>query len=58
MTKTERIIENVNATMAMENMPLTDENKRTIERYLDGVEAFEDILSSVIQKYSHERVIG
>ena len=27
MTKSEKIIENVNATVSMENMPLTDKNK-------------------------------
>lgn len=58
MTKTDRIIENVNATMAMEDMPLTEDNKQTIRRYLDGTESFEDVLASVIQKYAREKVIG
>ncbi len=58
MTKTDRIIENVNATMAMEDMPLTEDNKRTIRRYLDGAESFEDVLASVIQKYAREKVMG
>lgn len=57
MTKTDRIIENVNATMAMEDMPLTEDNKRTIRRYLDGAESFEDVLASVIQKYAREKVM-
>ena len=58
MTKTDRKIENVNATMAMEDMPLTEDNKRTIRRYLDGAESFEDVLASVIQKYAREKVMG
>jgi hypothetical protein len=58
MTKTDRIIENVNATMAMEDMPLTEDNKQTIRRYLDGTESFEDVLASVIQKYAREKVMG
>ena len=58
MTKTDRIIENVNATMAMEDMPLTEDNKQTIRRYLDGAESFEDVLASVIQKYVREKVMG
>ncbi len=58
MTKTDRIIENVNATMAMEDMPLTEDNKQTIRRYLDGAESFEDVLASVIQKYAREKVMG
>ena len=58
MTKTEKIIENVNATMAMEDMPLTEDNKQTIRRYLDGAESFEDVLTSVIQKYAREKVMG
>lgn len=53
MTKNEKILENVNATMAMEDMPLTEDDKQNIMRYLEGIEAFEDILSSVIQKHSH-----
>ena len=57
MTKTDRIIENVSATMAMEDMPLTEDNKRTIRRYLDGAESFEDVLASVIQKYAREKVM-
>ena len=57
MTKTDRIIENVNATMAMEDMPLTEDNKQTIRRYLDGAESFEDVLASVIQKYAREKVM-
>ncbi len=55
MSDIDRIIENVNATMDMENMPLTNENKEMIRACLEGRTSFSDMLEKVIIKY--KRVI-
>ena len=39
MSDTERIIANVNATMAMEGMPLTNDDKMRIRDCLEGKKA-------------------
>lgn len=57
MSEVERIIENVNATMEMENMPLSDDNKSMIRSCLEGRVLFEDMLSSLVAKYTHEKVM-
>ncbi len=55
MSDIDRIIENVNATMDMENMPLTNENREMIMDCLEGRVSFNDMLEKVIIKY--KRVI-
>lgn len=57
MNDIERIITNVNATMEMENMPLTDDNKLMIRKCLEGDILFDDMLNSLINKYSHSKVM-
>lgn len=57
MNDIERIINNVNATMEMENMPLTDDNKSMIRMCLEGNALYDDMLNSLIIKYSHDKVI-
>lgn len=57
MSDVERIIDNVNATMEMENMPLTNENKLLLKSYLEGQISFGDALNNLISKYTHESVI-
>lgn len=57
MSEVERIIENVNATMEMENMPLSEDNKSMIRSCLEGRVLFEDMLSSLVAKYTHEKVM-
>jgi hypothetical protein len=57
MSEIERIICNVNATMEMENMPLTDDNKQMIRNCIEGVKSYEETLSTLISRYSHERAV-
>lgn len=57
MSNVERIIDNVNATMEMENMPLTNENKLLLKSCLEGQISFGDALNNLISKYTHESVI-
>ena len=57
MSDIDRIIENVNATMEMENMPLTDDNKSMLRSWLEGRVLFEDMLNNLIVKYTREKVM-
>ena len=54
MIETERIIANVNATMAMEGMPLTDTDKQRIKDCLDGTSTFKDEVKKLVEQYKKE----
>ncbi|GAB1401672.1 hypothetical protein MASR1M68_05830 [Elusimicrobiota bacterium] len=51
MTRIDRIIKNVNATMSMANMPITTADKKRIERCLQGKQSFDDAVSKIVKKY-------
>lgn len=55
MSNSERIIENVNATMSMENMPLLDSDKERMRECLEGKVDFEDAINALISKYMHKQ---
>lgn len=57
MSETERILENVNATMSMENMPLNDEEKNLVKQCLEGKILFEDAVGNLVNKYVRNRGI-
>ena len=52
MSDTERIVENVNASMAMEGMTLTDSDKKRITDCLTGKKSYEDTMKELIELYS------
>ena len=55
MTKTEQeklqIIKEVNATMRMENMPLTNEDKQRLKDIADGKTTVNEAINKIIKKY-------
>ena len=51
MSETERIIANVNATMAMEGMPLTIADKVRIRDCIEGRKTFEDTVKELVEYY-------
>lgn len=55
MTKTEQeklqIIKEVDATMRMENMPLTDEDKQRLKDIADGKTTVNDAINEIIKEY-------
>lgn len=51
MSETERIIANVNATMAMEGMPLTDTDKLRIKECIKGRKGFDDTIKELVEYY-------
>ena len=57
MSEEERILENINASMAMEDMPLTQENKRTILACLEGKKTFQSAVDEVISRYSKKQAV-
>lgn len=57
MSNTERIIENVNATMSMENMPLLFSDKERMRECMEGKVDFDDAVNLLIKKYMHKQVI-
>lgn len=57
MSEVERIISNVNATMEMENMPLTDDDKDMLKSCLEGKVMFDDMLNSLVLAFSREKVM-
>ncbi len=48
----DRIIANVNATMAMEGMPLTDEDKARLRLCLNGEKTFEETVAELVEMYT------
>ncbi len=48
----DRIIANVNATMAMEGMPLTNEDKARLRRCLNGEKTFEETVAELVKMYT------
>lgn len=57
MSENERIIENVNATMAMEDMPLETEDRRRLEECLEGKVSFEEAINCLLKKYTRKQVV-
>ena len=51
MSDTERIIANVNATMAMEGMPLTNDDKMRIRDCLEGRKSFDETIKELVDFY-------
>jgi hypothetical protein len=48
------IIENINFTMSMEDMPLTVENKHQLREGLEGKIDFDKLITRTIAKYKKE----
>jgi len=56
MSQNDRIIENVNANMTMENMPLLQEDKQRLKECLDGRVLFEEAVEVSVRKYTHSQM--
>lgn len=57
MSETDRIIENVNATMSMENMPLHAEDRKRMRECLEGKKTFQETIDLLIKKHTHKQVL-
>lgn len=55
MTKNEKIVENVNASMSMEGMPLTEEEKKLGLKCLNGELDFRDVINDLVKQYTNRR---
>ncbi|WP_286315998.1 antitoxin VbhA family protein [Romboutsia ilealis] len=56
MNKSDRIINNINATMSMEDMPLLKEDKERLRECLEGKVSYEDAINKLIKQYAHKQV--
>ena len=56
MSKNDRIINNINATMSMEDMPLLKEDKERLRECLEGKVSYEDAIYKLIKQYTHKQV--
>ena len=56
MSKNDRIINNINATMSMENMPLLKEDKERLRDCLEGKVSYEDEIDKLIKQYIHKNL--
>ncbi len=54
MSEAENILANVDATMRMEGMPLTDEDKNRILDCLTGKTTFDLEVKKIIEKYMNK----
>jgi hypothetical protein len=54
MSQNEKIIENVNAIMAMENMPLENEDRGRILECLEGKTTFQEAVDGLVSKYTRK----
>lgn len=57
MSKSEIIIENVNATMSMEDMPLLESDRIRIQECIEGKVDFQEAINILILKYTHIQVV-
>ena len=57
MSDIDRIIENVNATMSMENMPLHDEDRERMRECLEGNKSFQETIDILIKKHTHKQAL-
>lgn len=57
MTKQDRIIANVNASMVMEDMPLTSEDKQRIRDCLNGKTTFQGAINEIIKKHTKQMTV-
>ena len=53
MSNSERIVENVNATMSMEDMPLLESDRIRIRECIEGKVDFQDAINALIRKYKN-----
>jgi len=56
MRDIEQIIREVNGTMAIEGMPLTDDDKNRIRDILHGHVSIEEVVSQLTEKYKKDSV--
>ena len=54
MRSTEQKIRIVNATMAMEGMPLTEEDKKRLRDVFDGHKTVERTVQDLVRKHSQD----
>ena len=53
-TYSEYIIDNIDFSLAMEDMPLTNENKEEMRKCLDGKIDLERLITETVNKYKVE----
>ncbi len=51
MSETDKIIANVNATMSMEGMPLSSEDKERIRLCVDGKKSFDTAVNELVRQF-------
>jgi len=56
MAPSEIIIENINATMSMEDMPLSQSDKERIKECIEGNVNFQEAVTLLIQNHLHKDV--
>lgn len=56
MSKNDRIINNINATMSMEDMTLLKEDKDRLRECLEGKVSYEDAINKLIKQYTDKQV--
>lgn len=57
MSKNDRIIKNINATMEMEGMPLLKEDEERLRECFEGEISYEDAINKLIKQYTHDREV-
>lgn len=53
----EHVISEINATMAIENMPLTELDKENLRSVLLGKISYQDLRERILADYQHKRLI-
>ena len=52
--RAENIIKRVNATLSLEGLPLTDEDKEFISNYLDGGCSLDEAIAILVARFSEK----
>lgn len=54
MNNIDRIINNINANMSMEDIPLLEEDKKRLRLCLEGKISYEDAIAEIIKQYTNK----
>lgn len=52
MRDVEKIIGEINGTMAIEGMPLTEEDREMLRECITGKTSYDDMVKKLVQKYT------
>lgn len=57
MNDIEQIMKNVNGSMSIEGMPLTDDDMECMRKCLNGILSFDEAVAAIVSEYTVGRAV-